>query len=67
MPNVLSKKKDTPLHYAVLNKNDDVIRLLLIAGADMDIKGHGSISPLEMAEKYNSNALSLFLLAKGIK
>jgi ankyrin repeat protein len=53
------------LHYAVLNKNDDVIKLLLIAGADMDIKGQSGSSPVEIAEKLKLNSLSLFLLAKG--
>jgi hypothetical protein len=64
-PNIVSKKKDTPLHYAVLNKNESVIRLLLIAGADMDIKGQSGYTSLEMAEKYKLPCLPIFFLTKG--
>ncbi|AID46972.1 ankyrin repeat protein [Penguinpox virus] len=47
--NVLYKKGNTPLHLAVINKNLDMMRLLLARGADPDVPNTNCFTALHLA------------------
>jgi tRNA A-37 threonylcarbamoyl transferase component Bud32 len=47
--NVQTKRGETALHYAVRLGRQDVVAMLVCAGADIAIKGDGQKTPLEIA------------------
>ncbi|AID46733.1 ankyrin repeat protein [Pigeonpox virus] len=51
--NVLYKKGNTPLHLAVINKNLDMMRLLLARGADPDVPNTDRFTALHLAVMAN--------------
>ena len=51
--NAINCIRNTPLHLAVMNKNKDVINLLIAHGANVNIKNRDGLTPLELAKKEN--------------
>lgn len=52
---------ETPLHSAVLNSNNELIKLLLFYGAKTDIKNKKNLTPIEIARaQKNSRAIAIF-------
>ncbi|XP_046346459.2 transient receptor potential cation channel subfamily A member 1 homolog isoform X2 [Haliotis rufescens] len=43
----------TPLHYAIRYNHLSVVKLLVDAGADLNVKGHEDITPLHTAARYH--------------
>lgn len=57
---------DTPLHCAAYDPQARCIPLLLDAGADPDVKGHGDRSPLHIAAMCDNVEVIKILLGNGI-
>jgi ankyrin repeat protein len=59
--NIQDEKGRTPLHIAVVEKNVEATKALLIAGADQSIKNENSLNPHEIAVLSNDECIiSLF-------
>lgn len=63
--NVKNMDRDTPLHYAVANGDEEVVRLLLDAGADIDAEGSLNHSLLYVAQHKNNVSMFKLLLRLG--
>eukprot|EP01101_Sappina_pedata_P001078 TRINITY_DN1118_c0_g1_i1.p1 TRINITY_DN1118_c0_g1~~TRINITY_DN1118_c0_g1_i1.p1 ORF type:complete len:408 (-),score=151.99 TRINITY_DN1118_c0_g1_i1:166-1344(-) len=50
--NVQDDAKETPLHRAVMNGNEEIIKMLIERGADPRITNNFSQTPVDIAEKY---------------
>jgi ankyrin repeat protein len=55
----------TPLHWAVLKGNKEVVELLLVNKADVNAKDNGGDTPLYYAAKYGRKEIMELLLANG--
>merc|ERR1712023_339744 len=44
-----------PLHTAVKNNNKDMVRCLLLAGAQKDVKDSSNVTPRQLAERLNKS------------
>ena len=53
-PNVRDIKSNTPLHHAVWNGNETIIRALLYHGADVCIENKRKMTPRHLAERSKS-------------
>lgn len=53
-PNVRDDKSNTPLHHAVRNGNETIIRALLYHGADISLENSRKRTPRDLAEKHKS-------------
>jgi ankyrin repeat protein len=56
---------DTPLHYAAMHRNYEVVPLLISFGAKINAKGKGDWTPLHWAAMGTSLELVEILLAEG--
>jgi ankyrin repeat protein len=50
-PNISNDIYNTPIFYAIRNRNLDVIKLLIKHGANLDIKGYDNVRPIQGDEK----------------
>lgn len=64
-PDELDYSRQTPLCKAVQGGKDNVVRLLLAAGADVNLKDIWGNSALHLAVKAGSEKLTLLLLEHG--
>lgn len=56
---------DTALHIAVTSGNNDMIKVLLEAGADVNTKGASGVTPLHLASFYGNEKIAETLLSAG--
>lgn len=66
--NVPDDSGNTLLHWAVSKNDEDMVKLLLIYGADMDViskPATGGLSPLHLAARHNYFKIGQLLLAAG--
>lgn len=62
---IKNEEKQTPLHVAVLVKNQEAVELLINKGADLNINGNAGQTPLHVAiSAKNQDAIKL-LIEKG--
>lgn len=52
--NVRDNRSNTPLHHAVRNRNEAIVRALLHHGADISLQNSRKRSPRDLAEKHRS-------------
>ena len=52
-PNVLTKRKKTPLHYAVTGGNLECVQMLLKNGADKTLQDDSDKTPLDYVKMFN--------------
>ncbi|PPA84476.1 ankyrin repeat domain-containing protein [Brevibacillus laterosporus] len=64
-PNVTNTDGRTALYYATLEKNYEIVNLLLDNNADPNIKDYYEESPLKIAKGYNDQKLIDILVNKG--
>lgn len=64
-PNVVDSTGNTMLHLAVLSDNDEIVRLLLQAGADTEARGERIDTPLLRAIRCNRATIVPLLLQAG--
>ena len=64
-PNARDEKGLTPLHYAVINGNLELMKLLLESGADPDAQSRTGYSPLHAAAALSEYAAAKILLDSG--
>ncbi|XP_016838885.2 ankyrin-2 isoform X2 [Nasonia vitripennis] len=64
-PDVTSKSGFTPLHIAAHYGNEDIARLLIKRGADVNYLAKHNISPLHVAAKWGKNNMVKILLESG--
>ena len=55
----------TPLHFAVAANSEEIVEILLTAGADPDVKNNAGSTPLHWSTLCGSYGMSARLLAKG--
>ncbi|KAG0124854.1 ankyrin repeat-containing domain protein [Tuber indicum] len=55
----------TPLHFAVLANSEEIVEILLAAGADPNVKNNAGSAPLHWSALCGSYEMSALLLAKG--
>lgn len=58
--NARNKSGNTPLHVAILNKNDDAARMLINSGADTSIKSNEGLDAYAFSNKYSPQMAYLF-------
>ena len=63
--NVQDDKGYTPLMYAIMNHNLNMIEFLVENGADVNLCNNKGQSPLKIAYLYNSEKIAEYLLEKG--
>ena len=63
--NVQNKDGNTPLHWAVINKQTEVVKLLLSVQSDPNIKNHFDRTPLDEAIEFSQECADL--LAEKMK
>lgn len=56
---------DTPLHFAALQGNLSVVRLLVEAGSDVNVRGESEYTPLDYAVEFNNVEVIEFLQSMG--
>ncbi len=54
-----------PLHVAVFHDRLEIVRLLIDAGADLNLKGDGELTPLHVAALEGRLEIARLLLEKG--
>lgn len=59
--NIIDKNGTTAMHYAVMFRNYDALKLLMQANADIKIKDNSGKSPLDYASVYNDKKLKKIL------
>jgi ankyrin repeat protein len=64
-PNARDNVGWTPLHIAVVQENNEAVRLLVSAGADIHARDVDGITPLEFAERGHPNTLEALLQAQS--
>ena len=55
--NAKNKEGFTPLHYAVISQNKNMVKKLLMKGADSSIKNNKLLTPYEIAKENNYNSI----------
>lgn len=60
-----TKKGNTALHIASLAGQEEVVRLLVQAGASVNVQSQNGFTPLYMAAQENHDNVVRFLLASG--
>ena len=65
--NVQDDKGYTPLMYAIMNHNLDMVKFLVENGANINLCNKKGQSPLEIAYLYNCEDIATYLLEKGAK
>src|SRR5262249_5110233 len=65
--NVRDENGITPLMWAALRGNPDLVSGLLKAGADPNLQAEGGMGPLQIAISNQARALALLLLEHGAK
>ena len=63
--NVQDEKGYTPLMYAIMNHNLDMVKFLVENGANINLCNKKGQSPLEIAYLYNCEDIATYLLEKG--
>lgn len=64
--NALDKDKMSALHHAAFNSHKEIVALLLMHGADVNVKGQeGQVTPLHLAAVRNDREVVEFLLTHG--
>lgn len=58
---------DTPLHASIDGGNPEIVRALIKAGADVNLRGLGGYSPLSLAVQNGKNELVKILLDSGAR
>ncbi|KAF2274003.1 uncharacterized protein EI97DRAFT_142312 [Westerdykella ornata] len=61
-PNIRDEALNTPLHYAVENNNATIVKELLAAGADINLKNNWKQTPKDLASSNSSGSRILGLL-----
>ncbi|XP_016837148.1 delta-latroinsectotoxin-Lt1a-like [Nasonia vitripennis] len=56
-----------PLHYAVLKGKNELVKLFLAYGANVNARSKGEVFPLYLATEYNKPTVLLTLLSRGAK
>lgn len=66
-PNISSQNgySSYPLHAALNNNNDNISKMLIEAGAEVNIVQNGRISPLHLAAQHGNIDLIIVLLEQG--
>ena len=66
-PNICSQNgyNSYPLHAALNNNNDQISKMLIEAGAEVNIVQNGRISPLHLAAQHGNIELIIALLEQG--
>ena len=62
---VQDDKGYTPLMYAIMNHNFDIVEFLVDHGADINLCNFKGQSPLKIAYKYDDEKIASYLLEKG--
>ena len=63
--NVQDEKGYTPLMYAIMNHNLDMVKFLVANGANINLCNKKGQSPLKIAYLYNCEDIATYLLEKG--
>lgn len=63
--NVNAELDFTALHKAVTGGHTDVVQLLIVNGADVNIRGYRKTSPLHLAAVFNQQEITKLLLTNG--
>lgn len=63
--NDTNKKKETPLHLAVRNNKEEVVKLLIEKGADINAVDSIGATPLSVALEVDNLSLAKYLVEKG--
>ena len=56
----------TPLHYAALNGNKEIVELLIAKGADMNVTANEEWTPLHTTALEGNKEVVELLIAKGV-
>lgn len=65
--NIKDEEENTPLHVAVMFHNKQLVRLLLVTGADKNIKNNNQLSALQCALRLgNSDIVKIFAEAESV-
>lgn len=64
---LLLQKGNTALHIAALAGQEEVVKLLVHCGADVNVRSQQGFTPLYMAAQENHHTLVTFLLSVGAK
>ncbi len=59
--------KNSPLHYAILSNNVEIVQLLIIFGANLYTKNIFGLSPLVMALKINNEKIKSIIKNRTLK
>ncbi|MCX8065158.1 MAG: ankyrin repeat domain-containing protein [Candidatus Hydrogenedentes bacterium] len=63
--NNVNRKKETPLHIAVRNNREDIVKYFVDNGADINAKDSSGASPLSIALEVDNLALAKYIVEKG--
>ncbi len=63
--NLLSEEGLAPIHYAVFNNNEEMIKLLLKHGADVNISADDGLTPLDITVLNNQKEIAKILIEQG--
>jgi hypothetical protein len=58
-------KEGTPLHYAAWEGHKEIAELLIVEGADVNVKDKNSATPLHLAAEYDHKEIAELLIANG--
>ena len=63
--NEISEEGLAPIHYAVFNENFEIVKILLYAGAEVNIKSSDGLTPLDIAVLNNQQDIAKILIECG--